>query len=790
LSKELYLGRRVLDDTRLDYDPDHFVTHGLILGMTGSGKTGLALGILEEMVEAGVPVLAIDPKGDLPNLALIFPDFSAADFEAWSDPSEAKRVGLSLGELAKKKAALWKGGLAKWDIDGSQLEAVHSKMDLRILTPGSSAVTPVNLLGSFDPPAAEVPETEKADLASGIVTGLLSLVVDNVDPLRDPRHVLLVQILASAWEAGNSLSLEELIGHLVDPPFSKVGVFPVDKFYSPDDRMKLAMQLNSLVASPTFAAWKQGVPLDIGAMMKCSDGKVPVNIFSLAHLSEKERHFFVGRLMNEVLTWSRTLSGSGSLRAFIYFDEVTGYLPPHPYNPPSKAPILTMLKQSRAVGVGLCLATQNPVDLDYKALSNMGTWMIGRLQTEQDRNRVRDGLISASGGLTAAEVEAELSKVQPRTFLLKAPKENKPILFRTRWAMSYLRGPVTLAELPRLSAAVPGTESASKASESPQGAESTGQRTPPPIPKGFGQSFLDSRYAFHHRFNGFFEDQAEPARADGAVLHRPALRAVLRLQFDERKEDFVLHTRHHYVAFPIDRGGTISTRFEELSLQDDDVLGSAPESAVFTELPDAFDEAGELKGAQDDLCDHLYRNLTATRFVNEKVKLYSKPEETKGEFLDRCAIEAERMADEAAVKLREKLEKKMVKVEKRLSDSKYRLENLELTEKGQKAEGLWRAGEALLSLFTKRRRSFSSVLTKSRMALQADTRTRQEEEKLEKLKQELLELQDELEVQLDNLEKEHEELAGQIEDKEIRLDKSDITVERFEVLWVPVSKRI
>ncbi|MCA9776076.1 MAG: ATP-binding protein, partial [Candidatus Eremiobacteraeota bacterium] len=668
MSKELYLGKQD-DDTKVEYDPDNLVTHGVILGMTGSGKTGLALGMLEEMVEAGVPILAIDPKGDLPNLALIFPNFEASDFESWTDPAEAGREGISVKELAAKKADLWKTGLAKWGLDGTNLEAVRSKMDLRVLTPGSTAVTPVNLLGGFTPPAADVPEAEKADLASGIVTGLLSLVADNVDPLRDPRHVLLVQILSNAWTAGNSLSLEELIGQLVDPPFAKVGVFPVDRFFSPDDRMKLAMQLNSLVASPTFAAWKEGVPLDIAALMESKNDRVPVNIFCLAHLSEKERHFFVGRLMNEVLTWTRTLPGSGSLRALVYFDEVAGYLPPHPYNPPAKQPILTMLKQSRAVGVGICLATQNPVDLDYKALSNMGTWMIGRLQTEQDRNRVRDGLISASGGLTAKEVEEEFSKIQPRTFLLKAPKENRPVLFRTRWAMSYLRGPVTLAELPRLKVEGPPLQ-ASGSADNGGGNQAAGSslysRTSPPVPKDFGQSFFDPRYVFHYRFQGIFEQFSEPAREDGALVHRPALHAILRLQFDESKEDFVLHTRHHYLAFPLDRGGSIAERFVEMTFEEDDFLSQPPKEAVFEALPEAFDESSELKQAQDELCDRLYRTLTATRYVNEKVKLYSKPEEDREAFWERCSEEAEKLADEAAVKVRAKLQKQLEKVEKQL----------------------------------------------------------------------------------------------------------------------------
>lgn len=791
MSRELYLGRNVDSKEPLNFNPDHLVTHGVILGMTGSGKTGLAMGLLEEMVEAGVPVIAIDPKGDLPNLALLFPEFNPGDFETWSDPSEAKREGISLSELAQKKADLWKNGLAKWDIDSAQVEKIRSKLELRILTPGSKAVNPVNLLGTFAPPTKDLPEEETAELASGIVSGLLSLVMDDIDPLRDPRHVLLVQILTNCWEQNQSLNLEDLIGQLVDPPFAKVGVFPVDRFYSPDDRMKLAMQLNNLVASPTFAAWKEGIPLDIAGLMQAPDGKTPVNVFSMAHLSEKERHFFVGRLMNEILTWSRSLGGSSSLRALVYFDEVAGYLPPHPHNPASKKPILTMLKQSRAVGVGVCLATQNPVDLDYKALSNMGTWMIGRLQTEQDRDRVRDGLMSASGGLTAKEVEAEFSKIQPRTFLLKKPKTDKPILFSTRWAMSYLRGPITLAELPKIAnPASLGEVASTDSPAAPADDGEQGKTSPPPAPKGFGQSFLDPRFVFHNRLEGYFEEHKEATREDGCIFHRPALRAVLRLQFDERKDDFVLHERHHFVAYPIDGGGAIAGKFQTLALEEDDFLASPAEKSLFTDLPETFDQTEELKQAQKDLVDHLYRSLTATRYVNTAVKLHSKPEETKEAFIERCGEEAEKMADEAAVKLRSKLDKKIERVKKKLERTKDKVERLELSEKGKKLEGLWRAGEMIMSLFSKRRRSFSSVLGSSRRALEADTRTKQAEDELEKLNVELLELQDELEAELETLEADHAELAEKVEEKEIRLDKNDIEVEKFEILWVPLTKRI
>jgi Helicase HerA, central domain len=791
VSRDLYLGRETESNEQLNLNPDDFVTHGVILGMTGSGKTGLALGLLEEMIEAGVPVIAIDPKGDLPNLALLFPDFQVSDFETWTDPNEAKREGLTLQELASKKAELWKNGLAKWDITPDQIRQVRDKLDLRILTPGSKAVNPVNLLGTFQPPVPSLPPEDQADLASGIVSGLLSLVMDNVDPLRDPRHVLLVQILSNAWSENRGLTLEDLIGQLVDPPFAKVGVFPVDTFYSPDDRMKLAMQLNNLVASPTFGAWKEGLPLNIASLMSGEGGKTPVNIFSLAHLSEKERHFFVGRLMNEVLTWTRSLSGSSSLRGFIYFDEVAGYLPPHPHNPPSKKPILTMLKQSRAVGVGVCLATQNPVDLDYKALSNMGTWMIGRLQTEQDRNRVRDGLISASGGLTAKEVEAEFSKIQPRTFLLKKPKADKPVLFKTRWAMSYLRGPITLAELPKIAnrPALSSRETPGPA-DSPSSNAEGGKETPPPTPKGFGQSFMDPRFVFHNRLKGFFEEHQEASREDAKILHRPALLAVLRLKFDERKDDFVMHQRHHFVAFPIDGVGSVASKFETVALEDDDLMRTPLDRSLFTELPQEFDEEHELKQAQQDLVDHLYRTLSATRFVNSHVKLYSRPNEDKESFLARCSEGAEQMADEAAVKLRKKLETKIERASKKLDRTKDKVERLALSEKGKKLEGVWRAGEMLLSLFSKRRKSFGTVLGSSRRALEADTRTKQAEDELQTLQAELLELQNDLEAQIEDLEAEHAELADKIEEKEIRLNKSDIEVERFEILWIPVSKRL
>ena len=791
VSKDLYLGRDAETKNRVELNADDFTTHGVLLGMTGSGKTGLALSLLEEMVEAGTPIIAIDPKGDLPNLALLFPEFSTAEFGQWTDPAEAQRCGQPLDVLAAQKAESWKNGLADWGLNALNVARLKNKLDLRILTPGSTVGRPVNLLGDFQPPGADIDTEARSELAGSIISGLLSLVEKDVDSLRDPRHVLLTAILCFTWDKGAALSLEDLITHLVDPPFPKVGVFPVDRFLSPDDRMKLALQLNNLVASPGFAAWKQGEKLDVGALMASTDGRTPVNLFFLSHLEEKERQFFVGRLMNQVLSWSRTLTGSASLRALVYFDEVVGYLPPYPASPPSKPPILTMLKQSRAVGVGLCLATQNPVDLDYKALSNIGTWMIGRLQTQQDRERVRDGLISAAGGLSSAELDAEFSKLQARSFLLRTPSNPRPCVLQTRWAMSYLRGPITLQELKNLPVSTSGNTVATAvgASATPISGQ-TERATPPPAPRGFGQSFLDPRYVFGTHHGGAFEPYKQAARSDGKVLFEPALRATLKLQFAESKESFVWHQVHHYVAFPLRDARDATKLFANIALESEFLLTQPPEEGRFTELPDAFDQTEELAQAQKSLVDHLFRTLTATRLVNKDVQLYSRPEETQEQFLERCKEVAEHLEDEAALKLREKLQAKIDKLEAQMAKSRDKVERLAQTAKGKKVEGLWNAAEGLLAIFTSKRKSFSTVLNKSRQAVEASTRSTQAEGELDRLQEQIVALQEEMEAGVAALDEEFGARAEAIEKTEIRLAKKDIVIDTFEVLWVPVSSRI
>ena len=422
----LYVGRSC-DPASLACGSDHALIepkdlrrHAVCFGMTGSGKTGLCVTVLEELAMAGVPLLVIDPKGDVANLALAFRKHDAQAFKPWIDPDEASRAGRSVDEQAEAVADRWRKGLADWDVGEERIAAFVDRTEVTIHTPGSTAGVPVDVLGSLGAPPGVVDDVEAmAEAVRGTVSGLLELVGVAADPVKDREHIVLAQVLAAAWRDGESMDLESLILRLVDPPFAKVGVFPVDTFFPRKDRMDLAMSLNGVLAAPGFDIWRKGVSLDPATLLSKEQGKTPIRIFYLAHLSETERRFFVTMLMNRVVAWARRQPGTSGLSAMVYFDEVYGYLPPHPRNPPTKRPVLTLMKQARAVGVGVMLVTQNPVDVDYAAMSNAGLWFIGRLQTEQDRDRVLDGLAGAAGDIDRATLGDWLSRLPPWTFVVR-----------------------------------------------------------------------------------------------------------------------------------------------------------------------------------------------------------------------------------------------------------------------------------------------------------------------------------------------------------------------------------
>ena len=445
-----YLGRRQDGDKDIVmYDSRHLTTHAMIVGMTGSGKTGLALSMMEEAAIDGVPAILIDPKGDLGNILLQFPDLTPADFRPWVDEADAKRASITVDELAEKTAKTWREGLAKWGQDGDRIRRLASSAEFCVFTPGDTTGRPLQILKSFDAPKGADEITLRDSIISS-VSSLLGLVGVQADPVQSREHILLSAILYSQWKQGNGLTLEQIINFVATPPFAKIGVFDIEAFYPSKDRMKLAMQLNGLLASPGFSAWREGEPLNVASLLHAPDGRPRISVISIAHLSDAERMFFVTALLGETVSWMRRQTGTSSLRAILYMDEIFGYFPPTA-NPPSKAPMLTLLKQARAFGLGVVLSTQNPVDLDYKGLSNCGTWFIGRLQTDRDKQRVLDGLEGAaaeSGSkFDRSAIDKVLSGLGKRVFLMRDAADDEPVVFETRWAMSYMRGPLSMAEI-------------------------------------------------------------------------------------------------------------------------------------------------------------------------------------------------------------------------------------------------------------------------------------------------------------------------------------------------------
>jgi len=455
LGKEYDIEKREVADDLLLYDSKDLVTHGVVLGMTGSGKTGLCISLLEEAAMDNIPAIVIDPKGDISNLLLTFPEFKGGDFRPWINEDDARKKGVSPDEYAEKTARVWEKGIGDWHQSPDRVRQLKNKVDINVFTPGSKAGIPVSILSSLEVPSFEVMDDGEllGERIESTVSSLLSLVGEDADPIQSPEAILLSSIFNHSWSNEQALTLESLIRNIQKPPFGKVGVIDVESFLGQKERQKLALKFNALLASPGFATWLEGPPLDVQRMMYTEDGKPRISIFSIAHLSDSERMFFVSLLFNQMLAWMRSQSGTTSLRALLYMDEIYGFLPPTA-NPPSKKPLMTMLKQARAFGLGVLVATQNPVDLDYKALSNMGTWFLGRLQTERDKARVLDGLegaASAQGGsFNRKQMETLLSGLDSRVFLMNNVHEDGPAMFHVRWVMSYLCGPLTRTKIKAL----------------------------------------------------------------------------------------------------------------------------------------------------------------------------------------------------------------------------------------------------------------------------------------------------------------------------------------------------
>ena len=615
---ELFLGgkvdpathERTGDDVRIG--TDNFTTHGVIVGMTGSGKTGLGVVLIEEVLAAGLPALLIDPKGDLTNLCLTFPALQPADFRPWIDEAQATAAGLSPDDFATQQAETWTKGLLGWGLTAQHISGLRARTDFTIYTPGSQSGVPVNIVGSLQVPADMGDAEVVGDEIEGYVSGLLGLVGIEADPLSSREHILLSNLIHHAWTEGRALDLPALVGLVGNPPIRKLGVFELDQFFPPNDRMALAMKLNGLLASPSFAAWAAGPPLDIESMLYTADGRGRCAIVTTAHLSDEERQFVTSLILAKLVTWMRRQSGTTDLRALLYMDEVAGYLPPTA-NPPTKKPIMTLMKQARAFGVGVVLSTQNPVDVDYKALSNAGTWMIGRLQTERDKARLLDGLSSAAGGVDVGAVDATISGLAKREFVLRRAGKDAVEVFTTRWAMSYLRGPMTRDQIAQVMEGVAaGTPPVAPPTSSPSASSSGASTAPaagdlahdettvmPEVADGVPVRWVDVAAPWLAEAGG----SSSGTRLDAAVVAR------VRLRYDDTKADVVHDEEYECVLVPLTDTVDV-TRAIAVDYDDRDLRTEPTPGAVYRIGGAPLTSKTYFSSIERDLKDHLARSLT------------------------------------------------------------------------------------------------------------------------------------------------------------------------------------
>ncbi len=780
MKKELYekLGLFYLGK-QLDYNQEpngllelvknkNFTTHAAIIGMTGSGKTGLGISILEEAALDNIPALIIDPKGDMGNLLLAFDDFDPKKFEPWIDPMEAEKKGLTPSQYAKEIAKMWKEGIESFHQDEERVKRYKNSADFTIYTPGSSAGVPVSLLSSFSVPDREIMEDidSYAYLLSSTAASLLSLV--GIDS-EGSDFVLVSNIIDHYWQQNISPTLEDIVASIINPPIKKIGILPLESFYPQNERMKLALKFNNILSSPSFKNWLKGEPLNISKMLFTQDGKPRHSIFYIAHLSENERNFFVTKLLNELISWMRRQSGTSALRALLYMDEIFGFFPPNA-NPPSKKPMMLLLKQARAYGVGVVLSTQNPVDLDYKGLSNIGMWFLGRLQTKQDIERVADGLMkSGSAALDKSELKKLLTNLKKRVFLLRSIHKESLELFQTRWVMSYLKGPLSKEEIKRLMKDKKGQ--IKKEKEISLDTDLSGSKRKRAVISGnirqlydisdigadeftfFPSLFLKSR--LHYYSSRYQVDKSEEI-----VCEIP-------LKKDMKEPDF-----------------SFCQESEEKKFKT-----TPPSNSYFLEPPAFLSGARSLKGIEREFKDYLYQNRRLTLYRVKKLRLQSYPDESLEEFKTRVLEVLQDRKDEEIEKLQQSYAKKMQRLQDKLERLYYRLQEEKEQAKSRTTDTIISIGMALLDSFFGRKRVKKSTIAKAGGAISKAKKAYGEyndikyiQEQIERVKHELLKLEQELEEKSDKIYEKYTLANYPIEPIYIKPRKSDIKTEAA-LLW-------
>lgn len=776
--KLFYIGKEKVngDFVPLVYKNKDLLTHAAIIGMTGSGKTGLGISLLEEAAIDNIPSIIIDPKGDMTNLLLTFPALQGSDFEPWIEEQDAQNNGLNVKELAQNTANLWKNGIEKDFQNVSRIEKLKNSADFTIYTPGSDAGVQISILSSFKAPSIEVLEDNDLliSLVNSTVSSILSLIEEKSDTT-SKESILISSIFMNYFKEEKDLTLEELITLIVTPPFAKIGVFDLETFFPQNQRLELALKLNNIIANPSFQTWIEGENLDISNLLYDENGKAKVSIFSIAHLNDSQRMFFVSLLLNQMVAWMRRQEGTTSLKALLYMDEIFGYFPPSS-NPPSKQPMLTLLKQARSFGIGIILSTQNPVDIDYKGLANIGTWFIGRLQTKQDKEKVIDGLSSANeGNLNKDEVMNLLSNLEKRNFILKNINEDGIKLFQTRWALSYLKGPIPKDGIKKLMSEKKKQNISTQKSKTYEDNPTTQINIEKGIPKPIITSNLTQKYFY--------------ASQNSAYYLQPYLICSCDVHYINSLKNIDLEQKELYKIYLDENMKNID--FEEKEKLDNISFEEKEKpNSFYYELPSFIQSEKELKTIEKDFVDYIYRNSKLTLYKNETLKIISKQNESLNDFKIRVQDRLNEKIDLEVETLKIKFEKENDSLETKLSKLYDKLQKEELQASSATTDTIISIGTSILGAFFGKSVINKTNIGKVASSARGASKILKEKNDVKQVEDEILQLQEQKDSLKSVLENEIEKinLTNQIsnfpiEEIFIKPKRSDIYNIKLELLW-------
>ncbi|MDN5089581.1 ATP-binding protein [Aliarcobacter butzleri] len=774
--KLFYIGKEKIDDNfvPLVYKNKDLLTHAAIIGMTGSGKTGLGISLLEEAAIDNIPSIIIDPKGDMTNLLLTFPSLQGSDFEPWIEEQDASNNGLSVKEFAQNTANLWKNGLERDFQNASRIEKFKNSADFTIYTPGSDAGVQISILSSFKAPNKEVIEDNDllVSLVNSTVSSILSLIEEKSDTT-SKESILISSIFMNYFKENKDLTLEELITLIVTPPFSKIGVFDLETFFAQSERLKLALKLNNIIANPSFKTWIEGETLDISNLLYDETGKAKVSIFSIAHLNDSQRMFFVTLLLNQMVAWMRRQEGTTSLKALLYMDEIFGYFPPNS-NPPSKQPMLTLLKQARSFGIGIILSTQNPVDIDYKGLANIGTWFIGRLQTKQDKEKVIDGLSSANeGNLNKDEVMNLISNLEKRNFILKNINEDGIKIFETRWALSYLKGPISKDGIKKL------MSEKKKQNIPTQKIENENQTTQINIEKGISKPIITSNLTEKYLYSS----------QNSAYYLQPYLICSCDVHYIDAPKNIDFEEKISYKIY-------LDENMKNIDFEEKEELGNnsfeekEKPNSFYYELPSFIQKEKDLKVIEKDFMDYIYRSSKLTLYKNEFLKITSKQTESLNDFKIRLQDRLNEKIDLEVEKLKVKFVKENDSIETKLSKLYEKLQKEEIQATSTTTDTIISIGTSLLGAFFGNSVINKTNIGKVATSAKGASKILKERNDVKQVENEILELQQQKETLKTLLENEIEKinLANQssnfpIEEIFIKPKRSDIYNTKLALLW-------